>query len=34
MIGIEDRPEHINDPGFADLAACTLLLLLQQRRYS
>ena len=34
MIGIEDRPEHINDPNFADLAACTLLLLLQQRRIS
>ncbi len=34
MIGVEDRPEHINDPAFADLAACTLLLLLQQRRQS
>ena len=29
MIGVEDRPEHINDPSFADLAACTLLLLLK-----
>ena len=29
MIGVEDRPEHINDPAFADLAACTLLLMLK-----
>jgi uncharacterized protein (UPF0261 family) len=34
IIGIEDRPEHINDPAFAELAAQTLLLLIEHRRES